>query len=105
MGDKFVPDLISATLDCIPVIGNIKGGIELVSGKDLITQSKLDNIDKALTASSIFLSGGAKVAGKLAKNSAKGAKFFKKAETFAKGTKDVCGTASNIKRFNSWDSQ
>ena len=105
MGDKFLPNVISTTLDAIPVVGNIKGGFELLSGKDLITQSKLDNFDKALTVSSLFLSGGAKVAGKLAKNSAKGAKIFRKAETVAKGTKNICGTVSGVKRFNNFDPQ
>ena len=100
MGDKLLPNIISATLDCIPFIGNIKAGIELLSGQDLITQSELDDVDKALAASSLVLSGGAKLAGKLASESAKGAKILRKAETFTKEANDVCGTVSDFKRFN-----
>ena len=33
MGDKVLSNVISVTLDAIPVIGNIKGGIELLSGR------------------------------------------------------------------------
>ena len=77
-----------------------KAGIELLSGQDLITQSELDDVDKALAASSLVLSGGAKLAGKLASESAKGAKILRKAETFTKEANDVCGTVSDFKRFN-----
>ena len=105
MGDKFIPNVISATLDSLPFIGNIKAGVELITGKDLITQSKLDDFDKALNMASIGLSGGAKALGKLAKNAAKGGKVLRKAETFTKGTQKCCESIGNIKRFNDDDDE
>ena len=105
MSGKFFLKLASSTIDCIPVAGAFKGGIELMVGKDLITQDELDDVDKALTASSLALGGGAKLFGKLAKNSVKGAKFFRRAETFSKRSRDVCDRVSDIKTFNESDDE
>ena len=39
-------EFLSAGLDFIPVVGQIKSGIELISGNDAITGEELDIIDK-----------------------------------------------------------
>ena len=39
-------EFLSAGLDLIPVVGQIKSGIELISGNDAVTGEELDIIDK-----------------------------------------------------------
>ena len=53
-----------------------------MTGRDLITHSELDDVDKDLTASILVLSGGVKALKKLDRNSFNGSKFFIRAETF-----------------------
>ena len=43
-------DFFSLALDNIPIIGNVKSGIELFTGKDLVTQEELNEIDKTFCA-------------------------------------------------------
>ena len=104
-GEKFFKNVLSATIDSIPGIGNAKSAIELIIGKDLITQDELDDVDKALTGASLFLSGGAKVFGKAAKASSKGGNFLRKAETFTKEASNICDKVSDVKRFNECDDE
>lgn len=90
--------IFSAILDCLPILGNIKGSIELAIGKDLITQEKFDEVDYTLTATSLFLSGASKAFGKMAKNSSKAVKVLKKVN-------ECCDTVNDIKRFNEKDEE
>lgn len=72
---------VSAALDFIPVVGNIKSGIEAITGVDPITGRKLETWERAVSAAGI-------VGGPLAK----GAKH---------GGKAVSGIIKNSKRTNS----
>jgi hypothetical protein len=51
----------SAVLDFIPVVGNIKAGVEAVIGKDLITGRELEDWERALAGAAIM--GGPVVKG------------------------------------------
>ena len=43
-------DLLSLGLDLIPIVGNVKSGYELLTGKDAVTGEELNEIDKGLCA-------------------------------------------------------
>ncbi|MBA4603926.1 pre-toxin TG domain-containing protein [Thermoactinomyces mirandus] len=52
---------LSAVVDCIPVISNIKNYIDLTSGKDSISGDKLDPVDKVITVIGITSGPGKKL--------------------------------------------
>lgn len=56
---KFVKEnpgaVASVVLDCIPIVGNIKSGVELISGKDLITG---EPVPRWVSAASLVVPGG-----------------------------------------------
>ena len=45
-----VDDALSFTLDLIPGVGQIKSGLEFVTGKDIVTGEKLDPIERSFCA-------------------------------------------------------
>lgn len=58
-----IREWISAGLVFIPVVGNIKAGVEAIFGVDFITGRKLEPWERAISAASVVVGG----AGKLAK--------------------------------------
>ncbi|MFV9511284.1 polymorphic toxin type 50 domain-containing protein [Tepidibacillus sp. LV47] len=50
----------SMALDFIPVVGNIKSGIEAIIGRDLVTGRKLSVTDRLMAGVGIFTGGGGK---------------------------------------------
>ncbi|MED4164521.1 T7SS effector LXG polymorphic toxin [Halalkalibacterium halodurans] len=58
----------SAVLDFIPVVGNIKAGVEAVIGKDLITGRELEDWERALA-------GAAIIGGPVVKGASRGARL------------------------------
>lgn len=72
-------DWLSLGLDFCPVIGEAKAILELISGKDLITQEELNAFDRATCAISIIPAAG--WLAKMSKTS-KAAKHAKKFEKF-----------------------
>ncbi|TCS82465.1 putative peptidoglycan binding protein [Tepidibacillus fermentans] len=50
----------SMALDFIPVVGNIKSGIEAIIGRDLVTERKLSVTDRLMAGVGIFTGGGGK---------------------------------------------
>ena len=73
-------DWLSLGLDFCPVIGEAKAILELISGKDLVTQEDLDAFDRATCAISVLPAAGwmAKMSktSKASKNAKKFEKFF-----------------------------
>ncbi|MCX7570971.1 polymorphic toxin-type HINT domain-containing protein [Tumebacillus sp. DT12] len=69
---KIIPQLFSTGVDFIPVVGNIKSGLEATLGIDLITGEKLSTFDRVTAGVSAFslnsgaLRTGLKTAGKVA---------------------------------------
>ncbi|MCX7572398.1 polymorphic toxin-type HINT domain-containing protein, partial [Tumebacillus sp. DT12] len=69
---KIIPQLFSTGVDFIPVVGNIKSGLEATLGIDLITGEKLSTFDRVTAGISAFslnsgaLRTGLKTAGKVA---------------------------------------
>ncbi|MCX7572396.1 polymorphic toxin-type HINT domain-containing protein [Tumebacillus sp. DT12] len=69
---KIIPQLFSTGVDFIPVVGNIKSGLEATLGIDLITGEKLSTFDRVTAGISAFslnsgaLQTGLKTAGKVA---------------------------------------
>ncbi|MFV9511282.1 pre-toxin TG domain-containing protein [Tepidibacillus sp. LV47] len=82
----------SMALDFIPVVGNIKGGIEAISGRDLVTGRKLSVTDRLMAGVGVFTGGGGKA---LLKGIKFGFKFAKtpKLGISRKGTSDVAHNA------------
>ena len=71
--------VISAVLGFIPVLGNVKSLAESISGKDIITGSKLSSTDRTLSAvGAIPAFQGVKY---LAKTTRVGSKIYKTIET------------------------
>ncbi|MED4189119.1 T7SS effector LXG polymorphic toxin [Halalkalibacterium halodurans] len=62
----------SAVLDFIPVVGNIKAGVEAVIGKDLITGRELEDWERALA-------GAAIMGGPIVKGASRGARLVNNA--------------------------
>ncbi|MFD2671262.1 pre-toxin TG domain-containing protein [Marinicrinis sediminis] len=57
-GRKVLGELASITLDFAPVVGSVKGIVELVRGKNIFTGEELSNLEKALNAVSILAGSG-----------------------------------------------
>ncbi|MBM6619033.1 pre-toxin TG domain-containing protein, partial [Bacillus suaedaesalsae] len=77
---NFMKQAGSIGLDMIPVVGNIKSGLEAIMGRDLVTDQKLSKADRIIAAAGIFTGGAGKVALKGAKAGlgfAQGAKLTK----------------------------
>ena len=84
-------------LDICPGIGETKAILELISGKDLITQEDLNAFDRATCAISLVPAAG--LLGKLSKFP-KAAKYEKKFEKFLKFVK-IANTANDcVDKFN-----
>ena len=47
---KAVPELVSLALDFVPIVGQLKGIIEAISGRDLITGRHLADWERGLNA-------------------------------------------------------
>ncbi|MFA9560387.1 pre-toxin TG domain-containing protein [Evansella sp. AB-rgal1] len=63
---------VSTVADFVPIVGNIKGGMEALSGKDYITGYEFEHWERGVAAAAIFGGGIAKAGGKgykLVKNS------------------------------------
>ena len=73
--------VVSSGLDYVPVVSNIKGAVEAISGKDYITGEKLSTGDRVLSGIS-SLPGGNYI--KAAKNVNKVCNFAKKTNTVIK---------------------
>lgn len=52
----------SMGLDFIPVVGNVKSGIEAIMGKDLVTGQKLSTTERIIAGVGIFTGGAGKTA-------------------------------------------
>lgn len=71
-------EFLSAGLDFIPVVGQIKSGIELISGNDAITGEELDIIDKGFCVLGLVPFGKMGRAGKRIGKVVKGTNIAKK---------------------------
>ncbi len=74
----------SAILDFIPVIGNIKAGIEIATGKEMFTKRKLETWERGVGVAAVFGGGlvkGAVRGGKLASGIVAGSKNAPKNST------------------------
>ncbi|MBM6619980.1 pre-toxin TG domain-containing protein, partial [Bacillus suaedaesalsae] len=79
---NFMKQAGSIGLDMIPVVGNIKSGLEAIMGRDLVTGQKLSTADRIIAAAGIFTGG----AGKVALKGAKAGLGFAQGAKLAKGT-------------------
>lgn len=79
---------LSVGLDFIPIIGNVKGGIEAAFGRDFITGSKLASWERGVSTAAII--GGPLVKG--GKHAVKGAGAINKAAQAGKQATHVPGT-------------
>ena len=61
-------ETLSAIVDFIPVVGNIKSGIEIAIGRDLITKRKLEDWERGVGFAAVFGGG-------LVKGAVRGGKF------------------------------
>ncbi|AHZ17373.1 ribonuclease domain-containing protein [Bacillus velezensis] len=84
---KNAKSMFSVTADLIPILSNIKGGSEAISGKDLITQNDLSAFDRTVAALSIVGGDLTKLPGKLAGTVSKANKTSKYVENSVKANK------------------
>ncbi|MBM6617228.1 pre-toxin TG domain-containing protein, partial [Bacillus suaedaesalsae] len=82
---NFMKQAGSMGLDMIPVVGNIKSGLEAIMGRDLVTGQKLSTADRIIAAAGIFTGG----AGKAALKGAKAGLGFAQGAKLTKGTDNV----------------
>ena len=75
-------DLLSCFLDSVPIVGNFKSGIELCTGRDAVTNEKLNGVDMVMNGVGLCLPLG--TLGKLAKKGSKLKKVVKLAERVEK---------------------
>jgi len=83
----------SMALDFIPVVGNIKSGIEAMTGRDIVTGEKLSSTDRIVAGIGVFTGG----AGKTALKGIKAGSGFvsNSVETIARGSKTTKGTGND----------
>lgn len=94
----------SFVLDCIPVVNKVKGVVEAVSGKDMVTGEKLSPISRGLKVLGLIpgigeikaLGKAAKV-GKAAKNMQKASKIANAGKRLIDMTKKATNIAKNSK--------
>ena len=48
-------DLVSCLLDSAPIVGNFKSGLELCTGRDAVTNEKLNGVDMVMNGVGLFL--------------------------------------------------
>jgi hypothetical protein len=77
-------NILSSALDFVPVIGNVKGLYESLSGKDMFTGEDLPNSERALSFVSILPFGNLFKSGKHFKNGQKFLKAAKRAQQAGK---------------------
>jgi predicted ribonuclease toxin of YeeF-YezG toxin-antitoxin module len=80
--------VVSTGLDFIPVVGNIKSGIETLFGVDIITGTKLSKADRLIAASGIV---GGGVSKGLIKGGKAGIELASSARKATKGTDNLPG--------------
>ena len=90
-------DLVSCGLDWVPIVGDVKCGLEFITGRDAVTKEKLNGFDRAMSAVGLI-----PIAGKFIKNGSK----LKKVCKFAKNADRLGGlyytgsSVSNLCREN-----
>lgn len=81
-------DLVSCGLDWVPIVGDLKCGLEFITGRDAVTNEKLNGFERTMCAVGLI-----PLVGKFVKNSSK--------------VKRVCKLAKNGDRlydvFNTYD--
>ncbi|ATP40196.1 hypothetical protein CSE16_09145 [Solibacillus sp. R5-41] len=93
----------SAVLDFVPVIGNIKAGIEIATGKEMFTNRKLENWERGVGFAAVFGGGlvkGAVRGGKFASGIVAGSKNTTKNTELAKKQIENKGTGNGSKKTN-----
>ncbi|MBT2713168.1 hypothetical protein J7E23_09980 [Pseudomonas sp. ISL-88] len=95
---KNAKHVLSVTADLIPLLSNVKGGSEAISGKDLITQNELSAFDRTVAALSIVGGDLTKLPGKLAGTVSKANKTSKYVENSVKANK-VLNSFSEVADF------
>ncbi|MED4172384.1 T7SS effector LXG polymorphic toxin [Halalkalibacterium halodurans] len=86
----------SAVLDFIPVVGNIKAGVEAVIGKDLITGRELEDWERALA-------GAAIMGGPIVKGASRGAKLVNNLNKSADNGRYLVGSYKDIRGLEGLD--
>ena len=81
---KSAKDFASAALDCVPVVGNIKGLGEAITGKDIITGEKLSKTERVISLLGAIPGGNYLKNSKHLKN---GKKFIKASQRAIKAGK------------------
>ena len=81
---KSAKDFASTALDCVPVVGNIKGLGEAITGKDIITGEKLSKTERVISLLGAIPGGNYLKNSKHLKN---GKKFIKASQRAKKAGK------------------
>ena len=95
--DNTTTRLFSAGLGFIPILGSVKSLAESISGKDIITGSKLSGVDRSLSA--VGAIPGFQGLKYLAKGTKFGSKVYKTVET-VDTVNDCRNVYNSIKKSN-----
>ncbi|NMO96712.1 pre-toxin TG domain-containing protein [Paenibacillus lemnae] len=87
---KTIRDTADTGLNMIPVVGTIKGAVELYTGRSMVTNEELSNVQKGVTIVSMLpFAGAARPIGKLFKGAGKGVKVGEGAAQAGKHVDEV----------------